>query len=749
MRQGEGNAISVNGGRPEGNNYTLDGLVNTDPALVTPAVILSQDAIQEFKVESGTYPAEYGFSRQPDQHRQQGRHQQAPRRGLRSQPQQCFRCHAVSDRRTASSPAPPRPRTRFCTRTSSASSRAVRSIIPKLYDGRNKTFWMANYEGWRINNGGVAYETRSQPGGPHWRLLGRNLRRRHRPALPGGPLPAYGTAECSTLLDNGYNCMPVESGYRAMPSAGNRFHRARFRSAASAWSPLPTNSGQTPTIANQPEGVTNFIQDIPGPCCTRTSRPTAATRTSANSVRSSAATPTPTTSTSSLYNSGSLDYGIENIFENRRKPGQSRTPSTSAQSNVNNFRFGYLRANAPEGSATPPSTWLGHLAETGIFTTLRCPAGDLAQCGPVGSYASGGGPVNSYSGSDSPDMGVCRFVHHRFKGRHTLGFGVDYRHWHLIRNLDDDFYGDWSFQRRPSAATTASSPGGNPIQLPASQAALPDGVHSTLRHGQRRRRHAARLLPRRRRLCARPLEPDHTGRQPADHVFNYFAPVLRRRLEGHPEADPQPRPSLGLSRRDLRSSNHFFWLDTKNANGGLCYADPKLSSRRSGARRRRQQRAHPALLRQRAASRAPKTPFAPRFGVNYRLTDKTVVRGGYGIFFDSVRRPRDRRLGGHLSVQHPQQPQPHDRSTRIPKLSNSMFPALQHPGTVPGVDAVVHRGDRIGEPAQSLRPVLDRFGGARTGKEHHPRGELHRHPRRHISSTGTTSLNRLPFLGRV
>jgi hypothetical protein len=62
MRQGEGNAVSVNGGRPEGNNYTLDGLVNTDQALVTPAVILSQDAIQEFKVESGTYSAEYGFS---------------------------------------------------------------------------------------------------------------------------------------------------------------------------------------------------------------------------------------------------------------------------------------------------------------------------------------------------------------------------------------------------------------------------------------------------------------------------------------------------------------------------------------------------------------------------------------------------------------------------------------------------------------------------------------------------------------
>jgi Carboxypeptidase regulatory-like domain len=61
MRQGEGNAVSINGGRPEGNNYTLDGLVNTDQALVTPAVVLSQDAIGEFKVQSGIYPAENGF----------------------------------------------------------------------------------------------------------------------------------------------------------------------------------------------------------------------------------------------------------------------------------------------------------------------------------------------------------------------------------------------------------------------------------------------------------------------------------------------------------------------------------------------------------------------------------------------------------------------------------------------------------------------------------------------------------------
>jgi len=33
----------------------------------------------------------------------------------------------------------------------------------------------------------------------------------------------------------------------------------------------------------------------------------------------------------------------------------------------------------------------------------------------------------------------------RFHGKHTLGFGVDYRHWTLTRNLDDDFLGTWGY----------------------------------------------------------------------------------------------------------------------------------------------------------------------------------------------------------------------------------------------------------------------------------------------------------------
>src|SRR5690348_17720670 len=31
--------------------------------------------------------------------------------------------------------------------------------IPKLFDGRNTTFWMANYEGWRVSNGTNLFST--------------------------------------------------------------------------------------------------------------------------------------------------------------------------------------------------------------------------------------------------------------------------------------------------------------------------------------------------------------------------------------------------------------------------------------------------------------------------------------------------------------------------------------------------------------------------------------------------------------
>ncbi|MBV9034493.1 MAG: carboxypeptidase regulatory-like domain-containing protein, partial [Acidobacteriaceae bacterium] len=53
-------SIAVGGQRIMFNYYTLDGVVNTDPNFNTYVVLPSIDALQEFKVQTGVYPAEFG-----------------------------------------------------------------------------------------------------------------------------------------------------------------------------------------------------------------------------------------------------------------------------------------------------------------------------------------------------------------------------------------------------------------------------------------------------------------------------------------------------------------------------------------------------------------------------------------------------------------------------------------------------------------------------------------------------------------
>ena len=58
----QGGALSVNGAREQSNNFLLDGVDNNDLYINQYTVLPSVDAIQEFKVESGNYSAEFGRS---------------------------------------------------------------------------------------------------------------------------------------------------------------------------------------------------------------------------------------------------------------------------------------------------------------------------------------------------------------------------------------------------------------------------------------------------------------------------------------------------------------------------------------------------------------------------------------------------------------------------------------------------------------------------------------------------------------
>src|SRR2546426_3579178 len=59
-RPGQRSAVVIGGSRPNANYFLLDGTTNTDPTFNTLNLSPSPDAVQEFKVQTGSYSAEMG-----------------------------------------------------------------------------------------------------------------------------------------------------------------------------------------------------------------------------------------------------------------------------------------------------------------------------------------------------------------------------------------------------------------------------------------------------------------------------------------------------------------------------------------------------------------------------------------------------------------------------------------------------------------------------------------------------------------
>ena len=132
-------SISTGGNRIMFNYFTLDGVTNTDPNFSTYVVLPSVDAIQEFKVQTGIYPAEFG-------------HQSTNVNVLTKSGGNAY--HGALFEFIRNDVFDAKPYSFTATHVAKSPFKwndygfeldgPVR--IPKVVDGRNKLFFMANYE---------------------------------------------------------------------------------------------------------------------------------------------------------------------------------------------------------------------------------------------------------------------------------------------------------------------------------------------------------------------------------------------------------------------------------------------------------------------------------------------------------------------------------------------------------------------------------------------------------------------------
>ncbi len=154
--------MSVSGARSAWSNYTLDGITNTDVNFNLYIVLPSVEALQEFKVQTGIYPAEFGRAAgQINVSTKGGSNEYHGTlfeflRNDRLDARPYFFKDPESPNQTAPLKAPYR-------QNQYGGTLAGPVWIPKIYNGKNRLFFMANYEGFKSRTTSTNFFTTMTP----------------------------------------------------------------------------------------------------------------------------------------------------------------------------------------------------------------------------------------------------------------------------------------------------------------------------------------------------------------------------------------------------------------------------------------------------------------------------------------------------------------------------------------------------------------------------------------------------------
>ena len=417
MRQDKGGSYSINGARPTGLNFTLDGIINTDVALNTPAVIVSQDAIQEFKEQTATYSSQYGYSsNQVDIVSKSGTN------ALHGSVFEFLRNDALDARNTFAPSVPELRQNQF----GFVAGGPV--YIPKVYDGRNKTFWLANYEGWRIRRGNILQGLVPDPAQVAGDFSGA-----------AATLPAFGTAACTTQLTSNLPCMPVDPN-TGQPFVGNKVDPSRFSKLAKET--LSLNMFPGPNCDPAVCLGNNFQELVTLP----TNMNQQTYKVDQDLGRYGKVFGRMTFAHYDTANLGTLTIPLGNntFVETERSWMVSHTLNLGTR-NVNNFRFGRLGATANQCGVPVSQSIIDAVGLTGVFPNLP----DCARSYPggisIGNYSGFGGPTNDTTLSYIPTWEFADDFS-MIRGKHTFTMGADYRRWVQNRNLAADFLGTFTYR---------------------------------------------------------------------------------------------------------------------------------------------------------------------------------------------------------------------------------------------------------------------------------------------------------------
>jgi hypothetical protein len=298
-----------------------------------------------------------------------------------------------------------------------------------------------------------------------------------------------------------------------------------------------------------------------------------------------------------------------------------------------------------------------------LFPTLTIGA---AAAGP---YTNVGSQVNDVTTSDIPTWQFSDTLS-IIKGRHSISTGFDYRHWLQRRDLSADFLGDFTYAND----TILNNGAGCTTTFCGSGNALADFLLGYYNN-------ATTFQP-------GPFSPTNVAGNLNQYKFMYFAPFVQDDWK----ATSRLTLNLGL-RWDYRAvptekDNKMFWLDRSNPLGGLCYADKALGTQTVsslGGPIAPSGNGFYSYCGRSNPAAGSKKPFAPRVGFAYRLGDKTVVRGGYGVFFDSFE-TREIDDSGDIYPFVVRANATPLTSPSTPKLTDQMFPAVPLHQVTPALD---------------------------------------------------------------